>query len=324
MTKIAQIGCGHWGKNLARNFSEIDALGAVVDGNPETAKKMSESYGVPVTDFASALQNDSISGIALATPAETHGNLALQAIAAGKHIYVEKPLALAPNEAEQVIAAAADAGVCLMVGHLLQYHPVFIAMCKLVTDGKIGKLRYLYSNRMSLGKFRTEENVLWSFAPHDFSMILSLVNEEPDMVSAQGAAFVTSGIADWCTTQFAFPSGVRGHVQTSWLHPFKEQRLVVIGENGMLVFEDSLPEWDKKLAFYNHSIDTDGPAPVPTKADVEYIEVEQGEPLKDECRHFVHCIETGSTPRTDGTEGLRVLKALDQAEIQLQISLAGA
>ncbi|MDZ7588482.1 MAG: Gfo/Idh/MocA family oxidoreductase [Parasphingorhabdus sp.] len=324
MVKIAQIGCGHWGKNLARNFAEIGALAAIVDGDPATAAAISAAHNVPASSFDAVLADPDIHGVALATPAPSHSAMALQAIAAGKHVFVEKPLALDPAEAEAMIAAAATADRRLMVGHLLQYHPVFQALKTEVSAGRIGALQYIYSNRMSLGKFRTEENILWSFAPHDFSMILSLTGEEPAHVTAQGASYVTPGVADWCTVQFAFPSGVRGHVQASWLHPFKEQRLVAIGDKGMLVFDDSAAEWEHKLAFYGHGIDSSGAAPVPQKADVEYLTVEKSEPLKAECQHFIDSIANGSTPRTDGAEGLRVLRALHRAEGELAKSLEGA
>lgn len=323
MVKIVQIGCGHWGKNLTRNFAEIGALAGVVDGNADTARLMAKTYGVPVMDFASALADPDVDGIALATPAETHAALATKALNAGKHVYVEKPLALEIADAETLIELAEKNNLRLMVGHLLQYHPVFLALKAHVAAGLIGDIQYIYSNRMSLGKFRIEENVLWSFAPHDFSMILSLVGEEPATVTAQGASFVTPGIADWCGVQFAFPGGVRGHVQTSWLHPFKEQRLVVTGTKGMLVFEDSIPEWERKLGLYRHRIGKSEAVPVPQKADLEYLSVDKGEPLKDECRHFVQCIKTGQTPRTDGREGLAVLRALTRAEAALKSSLAG-
>ena len=286
MAKIIQIGCGHWGKNLTRNFAEIGVLAGVVDGSPEIAQLMSETYHVPATSLEAALADPDVDGISLATPAETHAALARQVLEAGKNVYVEKPLALDISDAEALIALADERGLQLMVGHLLQYHPVFQTLKEKVHAGLIGDLRYVYSNRMSLGKFRIEENVLWSFAPHDFSMLLSLVGEEPSTTTAQGASFLTPGIADWCTVQFTFPGGVRGHIQTSWLHPFKEQRLVVIGSEGMLVFEDSIPEWDRKLAHYPHTISTDGPVPVPAKAECTYIEVEKGEPLKNECQHF--------------------------------------
>jgi len=323
MTKITQVGCGHWGKSLTRNFSEIGALAGVVDGDPNTASAMSKTYDVPVMTLEGALADPSIDGISLATPAETHAKLAIRALRAGKHVYVEKPLALEIKDAEVLISLADQLDKRLMVGHLLQYHPVFISLRGYVEEGLIGDVQYVYSNRMSLGKFRNEENVLWSFAPHDFSMLLSMVKSDPTVVTAQGASFVTPGIADWATVQFAFSNGVRGHIQTSWLHPFKEHRLVVIGSEGMLVFEDSLEDWDRKLTHYPHKIRIDGLVPVPEKADAIYLEVARGEPLKDECRHFVESIENGTTPRTDGREGLAVLRALNTAETALQKSLKG-
>lgn len=320
--KVVQIGCGHWGKNLARNFAELGALAAVVDDHPETAARIASAHGVPVRAFGEILADPAIAGVALATPAATHGQMALTALAAGKHVFVEKPLALDPLEARHVVETADRVGRVLMVGHLLQYHPLFVALKGLVAAGELGELRYIYSNRLSLGKIRTEENVLWSFAPHDLSMILSLTGEEPDHVSAEGAAVLSGSIADWCTCQMRFPSGVRAHLQVSWLHPFKEQRLVVMGAKGMVVFEDSQPDWDRRLALYRHRIDQSGTAPVPVKADPEYVPVAKDEPLLAECRHFIECIMAGTPAQTDGNEGLRVLRVLDRAEAALAASLA--
>lgn len=321
--KVAQVGCGYWGKNLVRNFAEIGALAAVSDGHEPTAAKMSADYGVPVCDWAAILADPAIDAVSLATPAAVHADMAIEAIAAGKHVYVEKPLALNSADAELVVAAAEAAGRTLMVGHLLQYHPIFNHVRRLVEDGAVGAIDYIFSNRMSLGKFRTEENVLWSFAPHDVSMILALVGEEPAHVSAQGAAFVTPGIADWATMQFVFPGGVRGHVQASWASPYKEQRLVVIGREAMLVFDDAEPDWGRKLALYHHGIDRTGAVPAAVKAEPDYIDVPRGEPLKAECLHFVAAIASKTPPRSDGHEGLRVLKVLERGEAALAASLAG-
>lgn len=317
--KIAQVGCGYWGKNLLRNFAEIGALAAVVDLDPVLAKEAAEAHRVPALSLEDVLADNSISGIALATPAPTHSLLAELALSAGKNVFVEKPIALNPTEAEKVQVLAERSGLILMVGHLLQYHPIFISLRDLVKKGVLGDLRYIYSNRMSLGKFRVEENVLWSFAPHDISMVLALVGgEEPTSVTAQGASFVTEGVADWSTMQLRFASGVRAHVQTSWLHPFKEQRLTVIGSEAMAVFEDSRPDWDQRLSIYRHAIDTTELEPVPKVAAPEFIKVERREPLREECSHFVDCIASGRSPRTDGREGIRVLKVLDRAERAMQ------
>lgn len=323
MVKIAQIGCGHWGKNLARNFAEIGHLAAVVDGHHETAKKMATQFNVPVKTFEEVLADPQIDGVALATPAELHMEQASLILKAGKHCYVEKPLALNVSDGEQLIVLSKKYDRKLMVGHLLQYHPIFMECLKMVREGALGPIRYIYSNRMSMGKFRMEENILWSFAPHDLSMILSIAGEEPNHISAQGMDHVTPGVADWCTTQMQFPSGIRGHVQTSWLHPFKEQRLVVIGDKGSLVFEDSQPDWDEKLALYPHKLDRPSLdiAPTPIKGDVEYIAVAKGEPLKNECRHFVQSIQNDRAPRTNGQEGLAVLRVLSAAEEALSENL---
>lgn len=311
--RVAHVGCGYWGKNLARNFAELGVLAAVVDGDAATAERVAAATGARSASLDEVLVDPAIAAISIATPAETHFSVAMRAIEAGKHVFVEKPLSLDTAEAEQMIAAAAARERRLMVGHLLQYHPVFRKMRELVAAGGIGQLQYIYSNRLSLGKFRVEENVLWSFAPHDVSMILALAGSECVSVSAQGAAMITPGIEDWALVQMRFASGLRAHLQASWLHPFKEQRLVAIGSEGMLVFEDSAVDWDDKLRLYRHKIDTAGPVPVPEKADAERIAVERSEPLRDECRHFLDCIEGGRTPLTDGLEGLAVLKILREA-----------
>lgn len=320
---IAHVGCGYWGKNLVRNFAELGALIAVVDDDQAAAAKMAAQHGVLAKTLAEVLNDPSITAISFATPAATHADLALQAIKAGKHVFVEKPLSLDVAEAQNVVDAAQEAGRILMVGHLLQYHPIFLALRNLVTSGKLGNIKYVYSNRLSLGKLRTEENVLWSFAPHDISMVLALVGEEPVAITAEGASFVTREIADVAICHMRFPSGVRAHVQASWMHPFKEQRLVVIGELGMAVFEDSQPDWSRRLAFYSHRVTYDNKLPVPVRGDAEFIEVAQGEPLQEECAHFIDCIGRRITPRTDGKEGLRVLKALQKAELALAASIKG-
>lgn len=324
MVKVAHVGCGYWGRNLVRNFSELGVLAVVVDGDPATVAAMTQAHGAPGRELADVLADPAIDCVSIATPAETHAQIALAALDSGKHVFVEKPLALTTEDCDRMIAAADEAGRVLMVGHLLQYHPIFVAFAQHVRDGLIGELRYVYSNRMSLGKFRTEENVLWSFAPHDISMVLTVAGAEPIRVEAQGAAYVTPGVADWATVQLAFPGGVRGHVQVSWLHPFKEQRLVAIGSEGMLVFEDSASDWSRKLVHYPHRIDLSGPAPQPQKADAVYLEVPHGEPLKAECQHFIDCAASGARPRTDGREGRAVLDVLARAEAALRRSLSEA
>lgn len=322
MTKIAHVGCGYWGKNLVRNFAQLGALAAIVEPNEAQAAKLSAEHGVAVRTLEQVLGDPSIDALSFATPAVTHADFAIQAMQAGKHVFMEKPLAMSVEEGQEVLAVAEQTGKMVMVGHLLQYHGIFAKLRDLVQAGELGRIQHVYSNRMSLGKFRLEENVWWSFAPHDISMVLALVGEEPTSVTAQGNAQVTPGIADWCTAQCRFESGARAHFNISWYHPFKEQRLVVIGDKGMAVFEDSNPDWGHKLALYRHSLQqTQGLAPVPVKADPDYIEVAKNEPLKAECQHFIDCIANGQQPLTNAEEGLAVLRVLQLGEAALRASL---
>jgi predicted dehydrogenase/acetyltransferase-like isoleucine patch superfamily enzyme len=323
--RVAVIGCGYWGKNLVRDFAGHGALEAIVEANPATRAALVAEYGVRALTVDEVLADPVIDGVVIAAPAELHHDLARRALRAGKHVYVEKPLALSVAEGEELVALAHASGRRLMVGHLLQYHPAFIALKAFVASGQIGRVTYIYSNRLSFGILRREEDVLWSFAPHDLSMILSLVGEEPTEVQAFAAPTLHPSIGDFCQVQMAFANGVKAHVFCSWLHPFKEQRLVVVGERGMVVFEDSARNPADKLKHYAHAIAwTDG-APRAVKAQDEAgvpLPYEQANPLKDECRHFLECIASGAAPRTDGAEGLRVLRVLARASASLAPSAA--
>ncbi|WP_421790272.1 Gfo/Idh/MocA family protein [Hyphobacterium sp.] len=307
--KVAVIGCGHWGKNHVRNFAELGALGAVVDPHAPTAEKFAQEYGVPALSFEQAIASDDIDGVVIAAPAELHANLAIAAYNNGKHVFVEKPIALTMEDGERMKTAADAAGKALMVGHLLQYHPAFVALREFVKGGGLGKLRYAYSHRCSLGKFRVEENALWSFAPHDVSMLLALFGEAPESVRGMGGAYVTEGIEDECRLDMTFADGGRAHVMATWLHPFKEHRLIVVGETGMAVFEDSA-HGEEKLRLYRHQIDTSGPVPAPAKADWEALPYGDDEPLKTECQHFLDACAGKHAPLTDADEALRVLDVL--------------
>jgi predicted dehydrogenase len=318
---IAHVGHGYWGKNIARNFAELGTLGAIVDPHAPAAEQAARTYGVRALTFEEAIADPSISGVSLATPAELHYRQARAALEAGKHVFVEKPLALDVAEAGELCEIADSRNLILMVGHLLQYHPVYVRLREMVRSGDLGTIEYAYSNRLSLGKFRTEEDVLWSFAPHDVSMLLGLFEAEPVKVTAQGHVAFTSGIADMVTAQMKFSGGGSAHLQVSWMHPVKEQRLVVIGTKAMAVFEDSAADWQDKLIIYDHHIDTTGAVPLPRKDDGRRIAVEQAEPLKSECQHFLDAIASGDQPRTNGAEGLRVLKVLAQAKDALAENL---
>jgi predicted dehydrogenase/acetyltransferase-like isoleucine patch superfamily enzyme len=319
--RVAVIGCGYWGKNLVRDFAGHGALEAIVEANPATRAELSAKHGARALELDAALADPAIDGVVIAAPAELHHGLARAALEAGKHVYVEKPLALGVKEGEELVALASRRGRVLMVGHLLQYHPAFLALKAFVASGAIGRITYVYSNRLSYGILRREEDVLWSFAPHDLSMILGLVGEEPSEVSAFAAPTLHPVIGDFCQVQMAFPGGARGHVFCSWLHPFKEQRLVVVGERGAVVFEDSARDPADKLKHYAHGVEWINGVPRAVKGPAEGgapIPYGDGNPLKDECRHFLDSIASGAAPRTDGAEGLRVLRVLERASAALK------
>lgn len=310
---VAVVGCGYWGKNVVRSFAQLGALSAVVDPFPAAAEREAAAHGVAARSWDEVLADPAITAISLATPAELHFDQAMAALNAGKDVLVEKPIALTAAEGEGLQAAANAGGRVLMVGHLLQYHPAFEALLDLVKSGRLGKLRYAHSNRLSMGKFRLEENVLWSFAPHDVSMLLALFGEAPTKVSAIGGAFATAGIEDEVQVDMVFPGGGHGHVFASWLHPFKEHRLVVVGETASAVLDDTQP-WERKLMLYPYALKTGAGAPEASKGEPEAVALEQDEPLKRECAHFLQACRDRSTPRTDAEEALRVLRVLSQAQ----------
>lgn len=313
---IAVIGCGHWGKNLVRNFAELGALSAVCDPNDQLAKTYATEYNVDNLSFTEILNSPAIEGVVLAVPAPIHASMALQVMSVGKHIYVEKPLAMNRTEADAMIASSKENNVQLMVGHLLQYHPVFMAVREFVESGSLGSLSYVYSNRLSFGKVRSEEDVIWSFAPHDISIILSLIGEEPEVVSTESSCILQPNIADTATLHMEFKSAVKAHISVSWLHPYKEQKLVVVGKNSMIVFDDTKP-WNEKLALYPHEVRVTDGLPFLEKADVKYIKVPQSEPLRNECQHFLDVVSGKTAPLTDGYEGLSVLKVLSAASLSV-------
>lgn len=315
--RVAVIGTGYWGKNLVRNFHELGALGAICDSSEETLDRLAEAYpgSRPVNAYAEVLGDPSLSAVAIATPAETHANLVREALLAGKDVFVEKPLCLSLPTGEELVSLARDTGRVLMVGHLLWYHPAVLKLKELIDAGELGRIQYIYSNRLNLGKIRREENILWSFAPHDISVILGLVDETPESVHAQGGNYLHQRIADVTVSLLSFPSGVRAHIFVSWLHPFKEQKLIVVGDRKMAVFDDL--EKKDKLLLYPHSIDWKQHLPIPHKAEAQVVPVEGGEPLRAECAHFLDCVRSRSRPRTDGHEGLRVLSVLQRCQATL-------
>jgi UDP-2-acetamido-3-amino-2,3-dideoxy-glucuronate N-acetyltransferase len=310
--RVAVVGCGHWGRNLVRTFHTLGALMALCETVPERAGELSSQYRVRTLSPDEVLAATDIDGVVLATPAATHAHLAIRALEAGKHVFVEKPLALTVADAERIRAAAEANHRLVMVGHLLQYHPAFLRLKELVAEGRLGRLHYIYSNRLNLGRFRREEDVFWSFAPHDISMIITLAGDAPESVEAVGHCYLHNKIADVTTTHLRFANGINAHIFVSWLHPFKEQKLVVIGDGGMAVFDDG-EAWGQKLLFYPHRVAWRDGVPEPTRADATSIIVQPAEPLQAECAHFLECLREGRRPRTDALDGIGVLRVLDAA-----------
>ncbi len=311
--KIGLIGAGYWGKNLLRNFYNLGVLNTVCELDDAVIKIRKKEYPdiKYVKDISKIYNNKDLQGVAIAAPAVTHYNITKQALLNGKDVFVEKPLALNIEEGEELVKIAKKEKRILMVGHILQYHPAVIKLKELIAKGKLGKIYYIYSNRLNIGKLRNEENILWSFAPHDVSTILMLINKFPIKINASGAAYIQQHIYDVTMTNFTFNDGVRGHIYVSWLHPIKEQKLVVVGSKKMAIFDDTS---DKKLLLYPHKIEWKDQVPVAKKAEAEEIKIEKGEPLQNECSAFIKAIETRKNPKTDGEEGLRVLKFLKIAE----------
>lgn len=318
---LALIGAGYWGKNLARNFHALGALHTLCDASAATLGGYGAEYeGVRKLAEPESLWSDpAIAQVAIAAPAVAHYSLARAALEAGKDVFVEKPLCLDEREAGELVALAEKRERVLMVGHLLQYHPCIQKLQTLLAQGELGQLHYITSNRLNLGKIRREENALWSFAPHDLSVILSLTGHQlPEQVRCVGESYLTRGVADVTLTTLRFAGGVRAHVYVTWLNPFKEQKLTVVGSHGMAVFDDTKP-WTEKLMLYRHYLTwADGRVPTPNKAQGTAVEVPESEPLRNECQHFLDCCRDRVAPRTDGREGRRILQVLQMAQRSLE------
>lgn len=320
--KVACVGAGFWGMNLLRNFQDIGALYRVCEQDPGKREALHRLYpSISFTDSIDEILVDpQVKGVAVATPAETHGGIVQRALRARKDVFVEKPLCLSVEEGRELVSLASAQKCILMVGHLLWYHPAVLKLQDLIRQGEIGRVQYIYSSRLNLGRFRKEENILWSFAPHDVSVILGLVDEMPDEVFAKGGNYLHNRNADITVSYLSFPSGVKAHIFVSWLHPFKEQKLVVVGDRKMAVFDDM--EKEDKLLLYPHSIDWKNHMPVANRADPYPVSFTRVEPLREECQHFLDCMQTRRPPRTNGEEGLRVLKVIQMCQESLE-SLPG-
>ncbi len=328
--RLGVVGLGYWGPNLARNFAAVPGceLAYLCDADPAARERLARlAPGATLADGLDELLADpSLDAVALATPVPTHAELAVRVLEAGKHCFVEKPLALTAADAERAVAAAGQAGRVLMVGHLLEYHPGVRRLKELTDAGELGdEIYYIYGNRLNLGKLRADENALWSLGAHDVSVLLYLADEEPTDVVAHGESYVRPGVEDVVFCFLRFPSGLTAHLHLSWLDPHKERRFTVVGSRRMATFDDMAVE--RKLTVYDKGFDEDA------EGYGEYITRSGGsfspaipnvEPLRAECEHFVESIRTGRAPQSDGVSGLRVVRVLEQLQHSLEAERVGA
>jgi UDP-2-acetamido-3-amino-2,3-dideoxy-glucuronate N-acetyltransferase len=315
---IGLVGAGYWGKNLIRVFNELGSLKTVCDIDKKILAQRKKEYpDIKVTDNFNEILNDKeIKGVVIATPAISHYKFSKKALLSGKDVFVEKPLALKVKEAEELVKISKNKKLILMVGHLLLYHPAIIKIKELIKKGIFGDIRYIYSNRLNFGKLRTEENVLWSFAPHDIAVILGLIEDilgKPRKVTvvAVGKNYLQEKIADIGLIFLEFEKNKAAHIFVSWINPFKEQKLSIIGEKAMIVFDD---QSENKLILYKHRAKKVDDRFEALKDEGENIQIPKKEPLKEEAKHFLDCIEERKNPITDGKEGLEVLKILDACQ----------
>jgi len=317
---VCVVGCGHWGKNLARNFAGLGHLYAICESDAQRLKTFASLYpeARAFGSLEDAISDPAVDALVLATPAEEHCRMALAALSRGKDVFVEKPLALDWEAGMEMVETAERHGRILMVGHLLRYHPAILKIQELLAAGTIGRIEYIYSNRLSMGKIRREENALWSFAPHDISVILALTGQVPLQAVATGGAYLQPNIADITVSHLLFDRGTRAHIFVSWLHPYKEQRLVVIGSKQMVVFEDTRP--DQKLILYDKQIEWKNGQIEAAKSMGIAVPFDNQEPLRRECRHFIDCVAHRRTPDTPGEEGVEVLKVLQACQRSLQMN----
>lgn len=315
--RIAVIGCGYWGKNLVRNFAQLRVLSVICDEDEKILNAQATLYPQvrATTRFVEVLEDPAVHGIVIATPAAMHYEEAQAALQAGKHVFVEKPLSLQHDQGAELVELSRKTGLTLMVGHILEYHPAVTLLKDLILRKELGRILYIYSNRLNLGKVRQVENILWSFAPHDIAVICSVIGAAPVSVQATGGTYLQSGVHDVTVTDLEFNGGVRAHIFVSWLHPYKEQKLVVVGDRKMAVFDDMAREG--KLKIYDKGIEWKAGLPVPRQTAETTLFFEETEPLRLECEQFVSCIQNGVRPVTDGESALRVLTVLQASQLSL-------
>ncbi len=328
--RIGVVGLGYWGPNLARNFAALPGceLTWCCDTSEEAKARLAARLpGLRLTsDFGEMLADPALDAVVLATPVPTHAELAVRALEAGKHCFVEKPLAQSVADAERAVAAASASRRILMVGHLLEYHPGVQKLKELADSGELGdRIYYIYGNRLNLGKLRSDENALWSLGAHDVSVLLYLAGEQPWEVTAHGESYVRAGVEDVVFCFLRFPSGLSAHLHLSWLDPHKERRFTVVGSRQMATFDDMAIEG--KLAVYDKGFEEDarGYGEYITRAGAIYCpRIPNVEPLRVECEHFIRSIRAGTSPRSDGESGLRVVRVLERLQQSLDSARAGA
>jgi len=326
MIHLGQVGVGHWGKNLLRNFQSLPyaTMIAVCDQNTDVLCQVNRQYPALKTThkYEDLLQNKDIEAIVIATETPLHFPMARAALKAGKHVFVEKPMAQTTEEATALVALAESQQLHLMVGHLLLYHPAFTYVENLIHQGDLGTVYYLYSMRVNLGIIRQHENALESLAPHDLSIALAFLDQSPVAVSAQGQAYLQQGIEDVAFATIFFDRGAIAHLHTSWLDPHKIRKVTVVGSRKMAVIDDSIG--NEKVRLYDKGIKGAGGYTNYANAmnirsgDIHIPNIPLQEPLRLECNHFVDCIRHNQTPRTNGQNGLAVVRLLEAAQQSLR------
>lgn len=310
--RVAVVGCGYWGRNLVRNFHALGALRAIADAAAPGRELAAQLVpGVDITaDIAAVIARPDIDAIALATPAATHFELGEKVLTAGKDLFVEKPMALTLDDARRLVDLAARKQRVIQVGHVLEYHPAVTVLKNWIATGRLGRLCLLHSRRLNLGRVRTEEDALWNVAPHDFALMLRITGRLPGEVSCFASYSLGTPRADFAIAMLRFAGGVDAHVFAGWLHPTKEQRLVVVGERGVAVFDDAQP-LERKLMFFEQRVENLSAVPEIVKGPSHAETLPADEPLRLECAAFLASVIARTPPLTDGVSGLRVMAVLE-------------
>ncbi len=323
--RVGVVGLGYWGPNLARNFANVPGaeLRWCCEGRQEIRERFAAVHRQArfTGELDDLLDDPELDAIVLATPVPSHASLTLRVLEAGKHCFVEKPLAQSVADAERAVEAADRAGKVLMVGHLLQYHPGVVKLKELATSGELGDVQYIYGNRLNLGQLRADENALWSLGAHDVSVVLHLAGEEPTELSARGESYVRPGVEDVVFAFMRFPSGLSAHLHLSWLDPHKERRFTVVGAKKMATFDDMALE--QKITIYDKGFDENAESYgeyITRSGDIHSPRLPNAEPLRLECEHFVQCVAEGRRPLSDGHSGVAVVRVLEGLQRELEAS----